>query len=122
VDGDDGPGDVGGGGRGEVLDGADDVGDVPEAAGGDRGAQLVLLRLRQRARHVRVDEPGGDDVRGDPAGAELARDGPGHPDEAGLGGRVVDLPGVAVHADDGAHEDDAAAALADHALGHAPHA
>src|SRR5690625_4595263 len=122
VDGDDGPGDVGGGGRGEVLDGADDVGDVPEAAGRDRGAQLVLLRLGQRPGHVGVDEAGGDDVGGDVPRAELAGDGACHADEAGLGGGVVGLAGVAVHPDDGAHEDDASAALADHALGHPPHA
>src|SRR5690554_4520982 len=122
VDGDDGSRDVGGVvGREEVHD-AGDLVRRREASRGDRGLVRGLGRLGQLGRHRRLDEPGGDDVRGDAAPAELAGHGPGDADQPGLGCRVVDLTGPAVQPDDGGDEHDAPTPEADHALARAPHA
>ena len=70
----------------------------------------------QLGRHVGLDEARGDDVGGDVAAAELARDRAGHADEAGLRRGVVDLAGAAEQADDARDQDDAAELGLQHAL------
>ncbi len=67
----------------------------------------VLLVGRGR-RSWGLDEAGGDGVGGDAAGGEFAGEGLGEADEAGFGGGVVGLAGLAVAADDAGDVDDAA--------------
>src|SRR5690606_5477991 len=88
VDGDHGPGDVGG-----VLarHEADDARDLLGARLAPEGDVLDDRLLVEAGRHVGVDEPGRDHVDGDAARTVLARQRAGEADETGLGGRVVGL-------------------------------
>src|SRR5262249_38059222 len=85
-------------GRGDLIRGR-------HPTGRDRLEDLGLAVVAQHGGHVGLDEAGGDDVRGQVASAELAGDGPGQADQAGLAGCVVHLPRPAEQADDRGHED-----------------
>ena len=109
------PGDVAGLLAREVDAGGGDVAPLAEAPGGDRGEQGLLLRVRQRVGHRRLDESGGNAVGGDAARGCLGGERLHHPREAGLGGGVVGLPGIAGRAHHRGDEDEPPPTLAEHA-------
>ena len=104
----------------EEDDDAGDLGRRGVTTERDGRHDLRATILGELRGHVGVDEAGGDDVRGDAAAAELARQRAGDADQPGLGRGVVGLaggPGLPHHARD---EDETTAAQPDHALGRAP--
>src|SRR5699024_9798903 len=100
----------------EEADRLGDLGRVGEATGGDGLAVGGLQILRQSLGHLGVDVAGRDHVRGDAARAELTGQRAGDADQAGLGGRVVDLSRRSVQPHHRADEHDAALLLAHHRL------
>ena len=72
--------------------------------------------IGQGRRHVGLDEARRDDVRGDAAAAQLARERPGEADERALGCGVVDLTRRAVEPDHARDQDDAPPLGAQHPL------
>ena len=87
---------------------------APRRPSGTCGGHRRDLVLAQRAEHLGVDEPRSDDVDGDRTAGDLARHRARETDEAGLGGGVVGLSGVAEHRDDRGDEDHPPAARFDH--------
>src|SRR4029453_2727220 len=82
------------------------------------GQQRLAGLGRDGRGHVGLDEPGRHRVDQDVPVRQLTRAGFGQPDEAGLGRRVVDLPGVPHGARGGGNVHDASAALLpNHELG-----
>ena len=77
-----------------------DIGGRPELAERNLPQQRSGLGLIERPGHVGFDEPGGDAVDRNAAAAEFARQGAGHPGDAGLGGGIVRLAGIAAGAHD----------------------
>ena len=112
------PGDVAAAGRGEVGDRGGDVLRRAEPPERNLLEQRLSLLVRQRARHVGVDEARRHAVHRDVAAAELARERLGHADHAGLRRRVVRLPRVAGGADHRGDVDDASPARLHHAAHH----
>ncbi|CDZ88430.1 conserved hypothetical protein [Rhodococcus ruber] len=114
VDGDDRAGDVRGVvGREEADDGGDVLGSA-ETLQRDELLRGVADVVGEFGGHVRLDEAGRDDVGRDRPRAEFAGHRAGQADDAGLRGRVVDLPRLTGHADDRAEEDHPAPAPSQH--------
>src|SRR6516162_11350694 len=126
VDGPDLPGDISGGVGGQEADHPGDLLGLAEPADRDLGPDLVQYLVRDGSQHSGGDEAGGDCVDGQP---DAVPDGPlcpadledglagqrlGQPEQAGLGGGVVDLADVAGLADDRGYVDDPAGAALDH--------
>src|SRR5690606_14089257 len=99
----------------QERDGGGDVVGGAQAAEGDLVEHGGALGVGEGLGHVGFDEAGGDDVDGDAAGADFTGEGFAEADDAGLGGDVVGLAGVAHDADHGGDVDDAALALLHHA-------
>src|ERR1700693_3646724 len=91
---------------------------LPEAPQGHALHQLLHLGWGKRARHVGLDEAGGDAVHGDIAAADLARERLREADDSRLGGGVVRLAGIAREAYDGSHVHDAPRPRLHHAAQH----
>src|SRR5690606_28390572 len=102
---------------GEVADGRGDIGRSAQAAHGLQLLHALVDLVGEAGRHVGLDEAGGDDVGRHALAAEFAGKGLGETDEAGLGGGVVGLAGVAHHAGGAADVDDAAEAALHHGPG-----
>ena len=95
VDGDDLSGDVAGGvGGQEADDGGDFIG-LSETLHGDHGFDDFLDLVGQDVGHIGGDESGGDTIDGDPAFGKFLGRRLGQADQAGLGGRIVALAGIA---------------------------
>jgi hypothetical protein len=109
VDGQHGPGDVGGLLGGQEAHGGRDVGGVADPARRD-----VLRDAVEAGGHVGRDEAGGDGVDRHAAAGDLVGDAASEADEAGLGGGVVRLPGVRPQPGDARDVHDAPEARADH--------
>src|SRR5260221_13923383 len=92
-------GDIGRRGRAQEEDRLRDVLDPAEAPEGHALDQLLHLLRGQRAGHVGLDEPRRHAVHRDVAAADLAGERLGEAHDAGLGGGVVGLAGVAGEAD-----------------------
>src|SRR6266566_6455445 len=101
------PGDVGGFGRGEKYGRGRDFVGRAEPPRRYRRENGLMLFLAQHRRHRGADEPRRDTVDGDIARGDLVRERLGHADHAGLGGRVIALPGISGDADDRGDPDDA---------------
>ena len=72
----------------------------------------------QGAGHIGIDKAGGNAVYRDTSAADLTRQRFGKTDQAGFGGGVIALTGIAHRTDHGSDADDAAAALLHHAAQH----
>src|SRR5215471_8700704 len=94
-------------GRGHLVDGA-------RPADRDLRRPVDLRLFRDRARHLRLDHPGRDDVHRDRPRRHFARQRLREADEPRLRRRVVRLPCVAHLSDDRADRDDAPALLLQH--------
>src|SRR6266481_4895567 len=87
-----GPGDVGGGGRGEEEDGGCDLLGTGEAAERDLPRELVAPRLGHARHELRVDQARGDRVHRDVEARHLARQRLRERDQPALGGGVARCP------------------------------
>src|SRR6266851_4111696 len=128
VDGPDLPGDVGGRVGRQKADHPGDLLGRAEPADRDLGPDPVQHLVRDGGHHVGGDVARGDRVDGQPDPVpgrtlrpaeledNLASQGLGQPEQAGLGRGVVDLADVAGLADDRGHVDDPAGAVLDHVL------
>lgn len=102
--------------RGKEIDHSGDIGDRAKTTQRDDPEDLLLNFVGKLPRHVGGDEARRDGISRDAAAGELAGEGHGEAMEPGLGGGVVGLARVTLHARDGRDADDAAPAL----LGHRP--
>src|SRR5258708_5493260 len=110
VDVEDVAGDVGGFVAGEENDGGGDILAGSHAPEWDAHFQFFFHFVGKDCRHGRLDETGSHGVDRDVARSDFDGDGFGEADEAGFGGDVVGLPGVAAFGDDGRDVDDPAGA------------
>src|SRR5512139_163604 len=117
VDSDHLPRDVRGGVGGEKECQFGDFPRLREPAERDLGEESLLDRLGQPRRHCRTDEPGRDRVDRDVPRRELAGGRLREPDDPRLRRRVVRLPGVPHHPDDGTDVDHPAVPLLHHVAG-----
>ena len=107
-------GDVAGEVAGQESGHVGDVFHLSAAAQGNLLDPFLANFVGQGGGHGCFDEARGNGVGTDAAAAHLLGNALGQGDEAGLGGGVVALSGVAMNAYDTGHVDDAAAALAHH--------
>ena len=109
-------GDVAGFFGGEEGYGVGNVAVGSGAAEGHLGGHGGFLVGSEDGGHRGLNVARGDGVDGDVAAGEFAGEGLGEADEAGFGGGVVGLAGLASFADDGRDVDDAAPAGFEHGL------
>src|SRR5438094_1035001 len=109
-----GPGDVGGGGRGEEEDGGCDLVGTGEAAERDLPRELVAPRLGHAGHELRVDQARGDRVHRDAEARHLARQRLGERDQPALRGGVARRPLVPEEGGGRDHVHDVPTARGDH--------
>ena len=107
IDGEDLTRDIAGIRAGKEKSGIGDVINLAEVGQGNLGDDALLEVIGEFLGHIGGDEAGSDGIASDLTAGELARDGLGQPDEAGLRCRVVGLAGISDEADDRADVDDA---------------